>query len=327
MITTLPEGFTARPPTMEDTKAVAVLFAACEIADTGQPETTEADIRLRWQAPGVDLEKDALVVVTSNGDIIGFISIRARQDTRIYISPMVLPAYREQGIETYLVRKAEERARQYIASVAPEMRVVMITDAAESNAQMRQLLEQEGFTQVRSTWCMEMEMNEAPPDPIWPANITVRTFVKGQDDRATFDADDEAFHDHWGYLPADYEQWKYRNIDREGFDPSLWFLAYDGNEIAGLSLCLMKPQLGWVDDLAVRRPWRRSGLGLALLHHTFGEFYHRGIHTVGLYVDTQNLTGATRLYKRAGMHIAWQSHDYEKELRAGVDVSVRTLAV
>jgi ribosomal protein S18 acetylase RimI-like enzyme len=104
------------------------------------------------------------------------------------------------------------------------------------------------------------------------------------------------------------------------------FLAMDGDEIAGISLCKSENELGgWVDSLGVRRLWRRKGIGLALLHHTFGEFYRRGISNVSLAVDAQSLTGATRLYERAGMHVVRQYNDYEKELRAGKELSTQSV--
>jgi mycothiol synthase len=89
----------------------------------------------------------------------------------------------------------------------------------------------------------------------------------------------------------------------------------------------MTTEMGWVDDLAVRRSWRRRGLGMALLHHSFGEFYRRGTRKVALEVDSQNLTGATRLYERAGMHATRQYDVYEKELRAGEELSTQSLTI
>ena len=97
-----------------------------------------------------------------------------------------------------------------------------------------------------------------------------------------------------------------------------------------LSLSLCDPKLGtdretgMVDVLGVRRPWRQKGLGLALLHNTFGEFLRRGYKRVGLGVDTQNLSGATRLYKKAGMEVDREFVVYEKELRAGKELSKQT---
>jgi ribosomal protein S18 acetylase RimI-like enzyme len=110
----------------------------------------------------------------------------------------------------------------------------------------------------------------------------------------------------------------------------LYFIAMDGNEIAGINLC--RPHIpydadqGLVGSIGVRRPWRKRGLGLALLRHAFNEFYRRGTRKVGLGVDAQSLTGALRLYENAGMHIEQADDFYEKELRPGVEISVQSLS-
>ena len=75
--------------------------------------------------------------------------------------------------------------------------------------------------------------------------------------------------------------------------------------------------MGWVSQLCVRQPWRRQGLGMALLLMAFAEFHRRGNKRVGLIVDAASMTNATRLYEKAGMHIARQSDAYEFELRPG----------
>jgi ribosomal protein S18 acetylase RimI-like enzyme len=75
--------------------------------------------------------------------------------------------------------------------------------------------------------------------------------------------------------------------------------------------------MGWVGRLGVRRPWRKRGLGEALLLHSFNEFYQRGISKVGLGVDASNPTGATRLYQKVGMHVSVEDVVFEKELRSG----------
>ena len=84
--------------------------------------------------------------------------------------------------------------------------------------------------------------------------------------------------------------------------------------------------MGYVNDLGVRRAWRKRGLGLAFLQHAFGEFYRRGYRKVGLGVDAQNLTGALNLYRKAGMHIHQQFDMYEKEIRPGKEISVQSLS-
>jgi len=101
------------------------------------------------------------------------------------------------------------------------------------------------------------------------------------------------------------------------FDASLWKIAWDGEEIGGFALNRYRTGIGWVRMLGVRRPWRKRGLGEALLYHSFGEFFRRGMKTIGLGVNAQNPTGATRLYKKVGMHAASEHITYEKELRPG----------
>jgi ribosomal protein S18 acetylase RimI-like enzyme len=104
----------------------------------------------------------------------------------------------------------------------------------------------------------------------------------------------------------------------------------DGDEVAGISLCpphsIDDSEVGWVGTLGVRRPWRKRGLGLALLRHSFNEFYRRGKRKVGLGVDAENLTGALRLYENAGMHVEQAFDQYEKELRPGREISVQSLS-
>jgi len=96
-------------------------------------------------------------------------------------------------------------------------------------------------------------------------------------------------------------------------------LAVDGTETVGLSLrddrIVDGKTRGYVSTLAVRPAWRKRGIAFALLQHTFAEFRRRGYAAVELDIDSQNLTGASRLCDRAGMRVVRQSVTYEKELR------------
>ena len=328
MIQTLSAGFTCRSTTMEDAEAVFALITANDIALYGEPDPTYTieDLRRGWLSSDHDMSRDNWVVISSAGRIVGYVAVRPYQHARLFASPVVLPDYAETGIFRYLLELAEERGRQRIVLAAPDVRVTLNSGISSVDTRGQQHLERAGFIPVRSFWDMEITMTEAPPVPQWPDGMTVRGFVPGQDAHPTFEALDEAFMDHWGHITGDFEWWKRRLEAFTDFDPSLWFLACEGEEIAAISLCERKDGgTGWVDDLAVRRPWRRKGLGMALLLHSFGEFYRRGIYTVGLGVDSQNLTGATRLYERAGMHMVRQYNSYEKELRSGRELSTQTL--
>jgi mycothiol synthase len=191
------------------------------------------------------------------------------------------------------------------------------------------LLEKHGYKQIRSSWRMAIELHEAPAAPEWATGITVRTLASDMNLLpAVYLADEEAFKDHWGHMPMSFEEWQHVAVNRENFDPTLWFLAMDGEQIAAVALCQDEKEAGsWVHSLGVRRPWRQKGLGMALLRQAFGEFYRRGLRNVYLGVDAQSLTGATRLYERAGMHVVRQYNTYEKELRAGKELSTQSVEV
>jgi ribosomal protein S18 acetylase RimI-like enzyme len=71
---------------------------------------------------------------------------------------------------------------------------------------------------------------------------------------------------------------------------------------------------GWIGSIGVRPAWRGRGLAKALLLHSFREFHRRGKRRVGLGVDSQNATGATRLYESIGMVVDSEQVVWEKEI-------------
>lgn len=327
MSATLPQGYQVRRPTMEDLYAVYHVLETYDIADFGEPDISLDDMRTLWNSDMFHLETDAWLVISPEGKVVGYADVDQRAHVKLYGMIRMLPEHANRGIEDYLLQLIEEWGKAQIPLAPEHARVSLVSWVSSRSEGEQQILQRAGFREVRRHWRMDIDLNEAPPAPQWPEGISVRTFVKGQDDRLVFDTDEEAFRDHWGHLPAQYEEWRHWTIERETFDPTLWFLAFEGNQIAGISLCKIEGDLGWVDTLAVLRPWRRKGLGLALLQHSFGEFYRRGLRRAGLGVDSQNLTGATRLYTRAGMHVAREFISFEKELRAGVELSTQEIPV
>jgi mycothiol synthase len=323
----LPYGFTLRRPTLDDLAAVRHLLNVCEIAEYGVADTSENDMRMRWQRPDFNLATDAWNVLTPDGQIVASMGITSRQHMRVQANTYVHPDYQKHGIGTCLLGLAEEHARQHIPLAPDGTRIVLVGKVNSVNVTGQKLLEKHGFSAIRNFWRMGIELHETPPQAQWPEGITVSTLQTGME-HAIYEADEEAFQDHWGHTPTDFAEWSHWAFGGEHFDPTLWFLAMDGAEIAAFALCADEQEGdGWVHILGVRRPWRRKGLGLTLLHHAFGEFYRRTIQNVYLGVDAQSLTGATRLYKRAGMHVVQQSTVYEKELRPGKELSIQTIEV
>ena len=298
-------GFTVRAPSSDDAEAVNDLVAALDTAIQGFTDSTVADIRDEWN--DLDLGNDAWLVEDAGGIVVGYASVFPRGDHTLGADAYVHPQAWGRGIGTALVRLTEARAHERAASV---IRNAVL--AGDSGA--RSLLERLGYRDARHFYRMAIELDSSPPEPVWPPGIEAEPFDV-ESAREVYEAVEEAFADEWGHERESFEEWRRRRLEREDFDPGLWFVAREGSEIAGAVLCNAKRwDMGWVASLAVRKPWRRRGLGLALLRQAFGEFYRRGERVVGLGVDTENPTGATRLYERAGMHVTWEAVVYEKEL-------------
>ena len=316
-------GVTIRPGSPEDRDTIMTLITICEAEEMGSPDPAMLDgVSVVWQRSDFDWGKAAwLAVASDGGQTLGFAHLQPVERTDLQGFATVLPDARGRGIGSELLAHIEERASEALKRFAPDDRVVLQQWIAAANEPARRLLEQSGYQVVRHIWGMTIELDAEPVEVIWPDGITIRPPVTDADLRATHAAYREAFQDHWGYSEQPYEDFARSNIEIDTFDPSLWFMVMDGDEVAGVMLGEMLPDRGWVNDLAIRRPWRGRGLGEALLRHSFGVFYRRGQRTVALGVDSQNLTGATRLYERVGMRVERQYDICEKVLQAETGTS------
>ena len=316
----LPEGYATRAPERGDAKAVAALISACQIADTGETDMSVERMLDDWHS--LDLAEEAVILTAPDGRIAAYADVFNRSFVIVSIYGYVHPDYREVGLGSYLVAWGERWTRDHMLQAQENARVVVQHYINSANEAARRLLENSGYSQVRGIYVMETTLDEPPTLPRWPADISVRTFVPGRDERAVYEAVEDAFRDLWGRPRNPFERFV-RETKNENFDPSLWFLALQGDEIAGLVLCKTLAGEGWIDVVGVRRPWRNRGLGLALLRHAFTEYQRRNIRRVSLSVDAESITGAPRLYGRAGMRVRESYIIHLKELRPGVDLGVR----
>jgi len=319
-----PNGFQARVATEADLPELAALEAAHTKHAVGSVLRNENEIRIEWRSPTFDPQTDSQIVATEDGRIIGWCEVydfapHTRFQSRLRIDPTL----DSDAITKWLIDWSVERARRSLPKAPAGERVILTQGAYQTTPKQIALLENVGFSYVRSFLRMRIEMTESPAAVIWPEGIVIRTMVAGEDDHAAVAVIRNAFQDHWGHVDTpfeeDLEEWKQWIHEDEDFDTDLWFLAMDGDEIAGFCQCYPivgdDPKVGLVDALGVRRQWRGRGIATALLQHAFSAFFERDKPFVDLGADSQSPTGATRLYEKAGMSVAWTNNVYEIELR------------
>jgi ribosomal protein S18 acetylase RimI-like enzyme len=279
-----------RPPREEDLQEVARRMSL------HWPEPVdEGTVRQGWTAPGVDVERDARLDAAGYAMVEDLGAGRAWIDLRGSPSPALM---------------------DWAEAHAGEAGTRLFAGAWSSNEAVLRQLAQRGFAPVRHSLRMEIDLTEATADPAWPDGVEVRTFREG-DERTFYDVHRETFEDSWEPMEETFEEWTHWLLRPPAFVPELWFLALAGGEPAGIAVChphAAVEGLGWVRLLGVRRPWRRRGLGRALLLHAFHELRRRGLSGAGLGVDASSDTGANRLYESAGMRVAGRFEIYEKEV-------------
>jgi mycothiol synthase len=304
---------TIREPGPADAERIAELMNALAESLGGEQVATAAEIRHWLSLTDVEFR----IAEAADDELVAYADVIERAErTRYWLDLREHPARRELGGARALLTAAEGRARQRAADGA----LLRGTFSTEDGA-LRALYEQAGFHFVRHDLEMEIELSGNLAPPKWPRGTSVRTFG-GEDAERVHAAHMESFEDHWEHVHEPLTSWRQEHLARGDFDPSLWFLAEEAGEIAGLCLCRPHasgdPTIGYVEVLGVRRSWRRRGLGLALLHHAFHAFRDRGMTRAALDVDAESLTGAVRVYERAGMHVSRRSETYEKALGAAV---------
>lgn len=312
-----------RRPSDADAPAVVDLINAVDAHDYGDVDMDIGDIREEWAA--LDLQTDAWLVESANGaELIGYASLTNKAKVQLRASVCVRPEQRRRGVGSELVRLVEERANEQVPLAPADARVLLVGWLKGSSEPQMRWARGLAYEFRRRFLRMRIEMTEPPPEPSWPDGISVRTY-RPEDARRVFEVVEEAFSDDWGHVPGSFEDWM-RRTGREDFDPSLWWLGVQGDEIVGTSLCETMADGGWVSSLCVRRPWRNRGLARAILLHSFAQFWKRNRRTVSLRVDADSLTGATRVYESVGMYVRQQYDQVGKVLRDGIDTQSRTIS-
>jgi GNAT superfamily N-acetyltransferase len=296
-----------RALTTADFPAVASFLAEDEAHLFGRPSRLAVPDVTAWLAH-VDLERDTWLFA-EEGQVValGWVEVETHHDAGFAVG-VVHRDRHGHGLGSRLLDLTEERLRE--REVARTHHVTLAPEAAASR-----LLSARGYREVRRFWEMTIELpDRPPPTPLIPDSLRIERF--STDAARPFHAAlEEAFEEHWEHQPEPFEAWWERQLASPDHDPSLWFLVRDGDEVVAATR--NDPERsggGWIGALGVRRAWRGRGLAKALLLHSFREFHRRGKRRVGLGVDSENSTGATKLYESVGMVVDTEQIVWEKEL-------------
>ena len=223
---------------------------------------------------------------------------------RLYKSlGFVHPNWRRKGLGTAMLRYNEQRLRDFAGQHPAEMRKLFRVWSTGTEEGAQALFAAAGYAPVRHYSMMVRPTGLPLPRAPLPPGLEVRP-VEPAHVRDIWEAMWEARRDHWGYVePAaqDYARWTSGRL----FDPGLWKVAWDGDQVAGMVLNRLDQeqnevhhrQRGYTQDVFVRRPWRRRGLARALLVQSIEMFRQMGMAETALGVDTENPSGALRLYQ------------------------------
>lgn len=315
-----PEGLVLRAYGGEQDVAAIVEIMNREYEFDGVPERNTVEQYLaqyRTVSPMFDPARD-VTIAEIDGRPVAY-GERSWVDTtdgelREYrLDGSVLPEWRRRGIGTVVLAENMRRQRALAAAHQADRQLVFGSFTMEQTVGANALLRKAGFEQARWFFDMKRELSEPIPDLALPEGIEVRT-VTMNSIKQVWHADIEAFQDHWGGFDSSDEALQ-RWIDQPSFDPSLWVIAYDGDEVAAGVINAIHPEEnealgvrhGWLHSVFTRRAWRRRGLARALIARSLVLLKERGMDHGMLGVDADNPTGALGLYEGIGFSVAERS--------------------
>jgi mycothiol synthase len=274
-----------------------------------------------------DLSRDMLMA-EADGQLIGFAGLEStlRLDgDRVFSQEVVVHPVWQARLEPALLQLTEQRAREIAIERPMNAPNFMQLWRPEENKASVALLLVSGYVAARHYFVMRRDLTTALPNAPLPDGIEVRTFEPAEANyRAVYAGNREAFRDHWGSRPwteDDYQRWR----SHPTHDTALWQIAWvstDGtDEVVGVAIngifaadnATYGFKRGWVENLSVRRQWRRRGLAKALLARTFVALRERGMTEAMLGVDAANPTGALHLYESVGFEVYKRNAVYRKK--------------
>lgn len=311
-------------------KMVAVILASAEADKIERVDTVEDIANGYSHLVNCDPYQD-MIFAEMNNEVIAYSRgswFQEENGPRIYASlGFLVPAWRRKGIGSTMLRWIENRLRTVANShTTPE--TGMLQNFADSeNIGLATMLEQNGYKPIRYFVQMVRPDFENIPDFPMPNGLEVRP-VSPEHYRAIWEADKEAFRDHWGYAEPTEEDYKSWLENKTIFQPDLWQIAWnkETNEVAGQVRTFINMaendkynrKRGYTEFISVRRPWRKQGLARALIVRSLRLQKERGMAESALGADSENISGATRVYEDCGFRVTKRSAIYRKPMKLNV---------
>lgn len=235
----------------------------------------------------------------------------------------LVPAWRRKGIGREMLHWVEGRLRAIATQHPSEQEKFLQVFVTQYEVGVAAMVEREGYQPVRYGWDMLRPTLDDLPDFPVPEGLEIRP-VLPEHYRAIWDASTEAFRDHWGFAPPSEEDYQGWLLDKILFQPELWQVAWDvaTNQVAGQVRTFIdhaqnekyNRKRGFTEGISVRRPWRRRGLARALIAHSLAAQKQHGMIESALGVDSENTSGATRVYEDCGFRVVKRNTIYRKPL-------------
>ena len=304
-----------------DFAPLAELITTANLADGIEELPDETIMRAEFDhRPEFDPRLDTIFAEV-DGRLVGYgeASRSVRAGTSVYSTTgIVHPDWRRRGLGRAILRHDERRLREIAAGHEdPDGRIfnAWIDDDAGG---AQELLRAEGYHPVRYGFAMRRPNLEDLPQAPLPEGLEIRP-VRPDHHRAIYDADTEAFLDHWEARDRTDEDFV-AMFAAPNLDTSLWQVAWDGDQVAGSVMAatsvteneLLGIRRAWLEHISVRRPWRRRGLARALIVAALEGLRQRGLDEAMLGVDGENPTGALALYESLGFVVKARGSTWRK---------------
>ena len=241
-----------------------------------------------------------------------------RKEKKGFISWLgVLPEYRRRSVGKALAQKAieslKERGMEIAETALDSTREVCI-----------RLFEDLGFRLIRSSSFMKMSLDKIPFNIGENREVDMRKLdVTSEEDIILLNnLENECFKEHFNYRPSQIEETRHWLLENPWLQWQAYFFAeLEGKSVGYISIGIdekynreKETLSGWINDIGVLKPFRRRGIGTALMLKGLNELKNEGLENALLYVDDENPTKAIKLYEKVGFKIVKKTQIYQKKL-------------